>query len=232
MSESRAVSTTVLATAFTFGAASLDIGAFTRLGGVFASVMTGNLVLIGLAAARASAALAIHTGVAFAAYCGGVVLSVRIVGHPRTTGPIWPSVVSMMLVLEFTVLAAFAVGWELTGGRPAGAVQLLLLAAAALAMGIQSATMRRLPVNISTTYLTGTLIGVIIALTPARPAHPNPSDYNKSVANWRGLAVLSTAVAGAVGGGILLFVFPAALPGLPLLAIASVISLAATRPVR
>lgn len=48
----RNVPLTALAAALTFGAGAIDIASFTRLGGVFSSVMTGNLVLLGLAAAH------------------------------------------------------------------------------------------------------------------------------------------------------------------------------------
>ena len=49
---------TVLAAALTFGTGAMDVASVTRLGGVFSSVMTGNLVLLGLAAARTSNAAA------------------------------------------------------------------------------------------------------------------------------------------------------------------------------
>ena len=48
------------------------MASFTRLGGVFTSVMTGNIVLWGLAAARGSLTLASHTAVSIAGYIVGV----------------------------------------------------------------------------------------------------------------------------------------------------------------
>jgi uncharacterized membrane protein len=44
----RGVPLLVLALALTVVAGATDVAAFTRLGGVFASVMTGNLTLLGL----------------------------------------------------------------------------------------------------------------------------------------------------------------------------------------
>src|SRR6202045_572321 len=63
---------TLIAITLTFGSGAMDVASFTKLGGVFASVMTGNIVLWGLAAARGSVSLASHTAVAIAGYIAGV----------------------------------------------------------------------------------------------------------------------------------------------------------------
>src|ERR1700683_1585378 len=63
---------TLIAIALTFGSGAMDVTSFTRLGNVFTSVMTGNIVLWGLAAARGSATLASHSTVAIAGYIAGV----------------------------------------------------------------------------------------------------------------------------------------------------------------
>jgi uncharacterized membrane protein YoaK (UPF0700 family) len=211
----RGVPLTVLAAALTFGTGALDVAAFTRLGEVFASVMTGNLVLLGLAAARASATLAIHAGLAFAGYSAGAALGTGIVGRSQPADPTWPRSVTVALLVEAGVLAGFTAGWEITGTRPRAAAQLALLAVAALSMGLQSAAIRRLPVAVSTTYLTGTLTSVIAALITHRRLLP---------ADRRGLAVLTTAGAGAAAGGGLLATHPSGLPALPLTALMAVIT--------
>src|ERR1700689_4586539 len=71
---------TVMAIALTFGSGVADVASFTRLGGVFTSVMTGNIVLWGLAAARGSLTLASHTAVSIAGYIAGVAWGTWI-GH-------------------------------------------------------------------------------------------------------------------------------------------------------
>ena len=43
---------TPIAIALTFCSGAMDVASFTRLGGVFTSVMTGNIVLCGLSIAR------------------------------------------------------------------------------------------------------------------------------------------------------------------------------------
>jgi uncharacterized membrane protein YoaK (UPF0700 family) len=90
----RGVPLVVLALALTVVAGATDVASFTRLGQVFASVMTGNLALLALAAARASSELAAHIVVAITGYVAGVALrqpnrrpirrrSLAEVGHRR-----------------------------------------------------------------------------------------------------------------------------------------------------
>src|SRR5579863_4884344 len=78
---------TVIAIALTFASGAMDVASFTRLGSVFTSVMTGNIVLWGLAAARGSLTLASHTAVAIVGYIAGVAGGSRIaVGAPSAGG--------------------------------------------------------------------------------------------------------------------------------------------------
>lgn len=203
-----------------FGPGSVDIAAFTRLGGVFAGVMTGNLALLGLAAARLSAALAVHTGLAFAGYVVGAAVGTRIIGvgdAGDSTVSDWPAPIVRALVIELVVIVAVSAGWELTDGRPSGSGQLALLTAAALAMGVQSAVTRLLPGTISTTYLTGTLTGIVAELVTSR---------HLGAAHRRGLAILFAAASGAAAGGALVGASAAWLPAVPLAACTTAVSVA------
>jgi uncharacterized membrane protein YoaK (UPF0700 family) len=67
----------------------MDITSFTRLGTVFSSVMTGNLVLLGLAVERASGELASHTAPAFAGYILGVALGSLMCREAAMGGDSW-----------------------------------------------------------------------------------------------------------------------------------------------
>ncbi len=52
-------------------------------------------------------------------------------------------------------------GWLIDGSEPSGVVVYPLIVLSALAMGVQSAAVRRLAVaDVSTTYITGTLTGL------------------------------------------------------------------------
>jgi uncharacterized membrane protein YoaK (UPF0700 family) len=194
----------------TTGAA--DASSFLHLGNVFSSVITGNLILLGVAAATQSSSLAIHGGTALAGYSVGVLIGAPIATRRSSSGETWPPSVTVTLAAEFCVLAGFSAGWELTGGHPGSTAQLLLIAALAVAMGIQSAAVRELG-GMSTTYLTGTLTAVIAELATR--------DRGPGLA--RSLGVLAAIVSGAVAGGLVAEHAPAWLPAVILAPLAAVV---------
>jgi uncharacterized membrane protein YoaK (UPF0700 family) len=73
---------TLAAIVLTIGTGGTDVTSFTRLGGVFTSVMTANMVLLGLAVATTSGLLAAHTALSLAGYVLGVTIGGRVVA-PR-----------------------------------------------------------------------------------------------------------------------------------------------------
>jgi uncharacterized membrane protein YoaK (UPF0700 family) len=185
--------------------------------------MTGNLVLLGLAVAQSSGVLAAHTAVAFAAYIAGTATSTRVAIRSSSQRELWPGAVTASLMIELVVLVVFGAGWELADAQPAGAWQLCLLGAGALAMGVQSAAMRSVRTPLPTTYLTGTLTGVVAEIV---------TSGRRATGTSLNVAVLAAALAGAAAGGGVLAVVPAALPVLPIVAVTAVITLAVTRGAR
>jgi uncharacterized membrane protein YoaK (UPF0700 family) len=181
---------TALAMVLTVATGATDVASFTRLGSVFASVITGNLVLLGLAIGR-SGANATHAVVAFAGYAAGVAAGTGLIRVVQATG-LPRRALHAVLLAEFVLLAGFAAGWELTGGAPSGAAQLVLLAVATAAMGTQSAAAPGLGREVSTTYLTGTLTSFVAAwVTPGRRARMQSREV------W----VLAALTAGAAPAG-------------------------------
>ncbi len=217
----------------TVPAGALDATSFLHLGKVFASVVTGTMVLLGVAAGTHDASLAAHCAVALGGYGLGVLAGARLAGAGRTharrasqsrdraaTGqwPGWPAAVTRTLLFELTMIAAFSLGWEATGGRPAGAAQLGLVAGAGACMGIQAAAVRRLG-RFSTTYLTGTITGVMAgAVTGDRPE-----------GLVRTVGVFAALIAGALAATLIAAAAPAWLPALLLIPLAAVIAVAASR---
>ena len=217
---------TVIAVVLTFASGASDVASFTRLGNVFTSVMTGNITMFGLSLARGSASLAAHTGVAVAGYVAGVVVSTRIGWHftgkrsqgqgTNAPGGHWPAHMNVTLLAEIALLGGVITGWELTGSNPAGAAQFIILAVAACAMGTQSAAVNQMGLgNVSTTFLTGTLTGLVSALT--RP--------DTRPAGLRRPGVLLGLLAGAVLAGVFLATAPAVVPLLPLAAVSTAVAL-------
>jgi uncharacterized membrane protein YoaK (UPF0700 family) len=225
---------TVIAVALTFASGAMDVASFTRLGGVFTSVMTGNIVLWGLAVARGSLALASHTAVAVAGYVAGVAAGGGIAvgtGGARARGGkgkdgkgkdgdaqagrggagTWPAHITLALLAELALLGGFAAGWEITGARPGGWVQFCLLAVAAAGMGIQSSAVNHMGLTqVSTTFLTGTLTGLVSSLVNPGSGVPD---------RWRRLGVLLGLTAGASLAGLLVATAPDGVPALPLAAL-------------
>jgi uncharacterized membrane protein YoaK (UPF0700 family) len=154
-----------------------DATGFLALGGAFSSVMTGNMVLLGLSAGHTDAALAVTSGSAIISYVVGVLLGAHVAGGAVATDPVWPRQVSRALSVEAVVLLVFLIVWEATPGDRSAGAALALLMIAAVALGIQSSAIQRFGVpGLSSTYLTGTLttlIGAIAARSPGRSLLPS-----------------------------------------------------------
>jgi uncharacterized membrane protein YoaK (UPF0700 family) len=215
----RGVPLVVLAVLLAFVSGATDITSFARLGGVFASVMTGNLVLLGLAVARSSGELAAHSGITFVGYISGVALASRIAAQSSKSEELWPPVVTKILMIEFAAFVGFTIGWGVAGGRPSNPWQLGLLVLASFAMGLQSGAVRKVGVPLSTTYLTGTITSTVASLV-------SQGQPRKGVR--LNVAVIVAAAAGAASAGGLLITSSAWVPAILLVCIAGVIAIAAT----
>ena len=177
----------LLLLAVTTGAS--DATAFERLGHAFASVITGNLVLLGVGGARGDGQLALFAGCALAGYAIGVIIAAPRRGEHADQGADWPVHATNALIIDLGFLIAFAIGWELTSGRPAHTMQFVLLSIAGAAMGAQSTAVRRLG-QLSTTYLTSTLTGLLEAL----------ATWRLSGGHLRSIGIIAMAVLGAAAG--------------------------------
>ncbi len=241
---------TLIAISLTFASGANDVTSFTRLGGVFTSVMTGNIVLWGLAVARGSLSLASHTAVSIAGYIVGVaggtwvgrgfkaarsgeassgeassakgspgMASTAKPGDDQQRASVLPAHVSWALIAELILLAGFTVGWEVSGASPAGWAQFCLLAVLAAAMGVQSSAVNEMGLtNVSTTFLTGTLTGLVSSLVS--PGQDTPHGLRR-------FGVLIGLAAGASLCGLLVATAADAVPVLPLAALITTLVLAA-----
>jgi uncharacterized membrane protein YoaK (UPF0700 family) len=205
----------------TITAGAANAVSFLALGKVFASVITGNLVLLGVAATTHSSIEASHAGLGLAGYAAGVLVGAPLAARPCDPARAWPASVTATLGAELIVLAGFCVGWELSDGSPHGGGQLTLLIVLAAAMGMQAAAVRRLG-QMSSTYLTSTLTGVLSGLV----TRTRPEGLTRSI------GALAAIVVGALAGGILARFAYAWLPVAVLLPFGAVVAgaLADSRP--
>jgi len=127
------------------------------------------------------------------------------------------------LFTELVLLAGFTVGWEVTGARPAGWAEFVLLAVLAAAMGMQSWSVNEMGLaHVSTTFLTGTLTGLVSSLA---------SPGKNTQFGGRRIGVLIGLAAGALLCGLLVATAPRVVPALPLAAVIGVLVLSSV-PVR
>ncbi len=137
----------------------VDAASYLRLGHVFVANMTGNVVFLGFAIAGAGGVSAAASLIALAAFLVGALVGGRLGargsahrGHVlRNAGAAQGALLSAALVLALVA-----------GEPPSSAGRYLLVAAMALAMGVQNAGAQRLAVaELTTTVLTRTLTGLV-----------------------------------------------------------------------
>jgi len=150
-----------------WAAGSVDAIGFLGLNRVFTANMTGNTVLLGLALGQGRGLAAWSNVIALVGFCIGVAFGAAVAAGGGKSGD-WDRPVTLAIFWEAMALAAFTLLWHLTpggAGRPPAALY-SLIALSALAMGIQSAAVRRLNLpGVATTYVTGTMTTLIAGVT-------------------------------------------------------------------
>src|SRR6202166_7867 len=185
----------LLLNALTVSSGAVDAISFLALGKVFSAFMTGNVAFLGLRVAGAPAPGLGSILSSIVAFVVGVYVSTRIVKPPEGSGT-WPRRVTIALGVSLIPHALFVAVWLASHGQPPSDVANVLLGLWGLAMGMQSAAVRRLHVDgVFTTAATATVIVLMGDLV----------DWRGTVAERRRLAgVLISLLLGATAGGLLL----------------------------
>ncbi|MFD4985579.1 YoaK family protein [Streptomyces sp. NPDC058374] len=211
--------TALLLLSFASGAA--DVLAVVALGGAFAGIMTGNLVLLGAAAAGERSQGVWAPALALGGYLLGTVLAVPLAG--RAGGErIWPRGALACLAAESLVLAGVAAAWTIADRPdPGGVAAGLLLVPLAAAMGAQATAVLSLGrEGAPTTFFTSTLTTLVAGFAARQPG---------GVDGWA-VARLVCLFAGACGAVLVRRVAPdVALFLPPLLVVAAVVAAAGRR---
>lgn len=226
---------------FTWAAGSVDAITYLRAR-VFTANMTGNAVLLGISAGQGKGAAAASSLIALLAFVGGVMMGALVVGEGDTASAsidvrraVW---LETILLLVFAVVCFAPPTWQ-------GHLSvILLIISSGLAMGAQSAAVRRLKMpGIATTYITGTITSLFSGLMHHwRPATRNEAAASSSVDSaaaqprsaksallLQAEVFLSYTIA-ALGCAALHVYWPAGVAVLPLIAITAVdVSLARHR---
>ena len=188
----------------TVASGAVDAVCFLGIGEVFTAVVTGNLVLLGLGIGTGDWAGAGRSVAAVAAYATGVLAAARLL--PRATGADpWPRRTAIALFAEAALQLGVAVVWLVFGGDPPGGARYAMIAAYGVSMGVQSTIAQAIAVHgVSTTYVTGTLTGLITDLVRGRGG-----------GRRRRFLVVASVVVGAVLTALLLRVAAPVAPFLP-----------------
>jgi len=174
----------------------LDAVSFLGLGHVFIANMTGNVVLIGFAAAGAPGFSFVASLCALGFFLGGAVMGGRIAQRVR------PHRTLMLLVM--TMEAAFTTAAAVIAGTvPAidiGWPRFTVIALLAFAVGLRNAAVRRLRVpDMTTTVLTTTLTGLASDSSLAGGTNPNASNRITSFVSQFGGALVGALLVLHVG---------------------------------
>jgi uncharacterized membrane protein YoaK (UPF0700 family) len=181
-------------------AGATDVLAFFGLGKAFASVVSGSLVTAGYGLATGNAALVRPAVTAVTCYAVGEIAWARLLRRPRAAD--W------LLLTQLTLLLLVLAGWLATGSHPVGALALVLLALASIAMGGQSIWALR--IHQTTTYFTGLLTVTINAAASGATAGTGTS-----------FRQLSAFLGGAIVSGATMHTLRLATPAVPLLLLAA-----------
>ena len=146
---------------------STDAIGLLRLGGVFTSVMTGNMVFLGIAAGEHSGTIALHTGWRLPPTCSVASLAHGSRDtHRRTRPTCGRSRSSSRSRLSWASWWCSPCGGSCCTVLPSTHVTYALLGLNAVALGVQSSAVLRFGVHgLSTTYLTGTLTQFVAGFT-------------------------------------------------------------------
>jgi uncharacterized membrane protein YoaK (UPF0700 family) len=148
---------------FTFAAGCVDAISYLAVH-VFTANMTGNAVLLGIYVGQGRGAAAVNSLIAMIVFIAGVVLGAVLAGEAGDKAKTLASVRTEVIV-ETVILAVFAAAFLLPLPREARGVTLLVIISSALAMGLQSAAVRRLHLpGIATTYITGTITNLFFGI--------------------------------------------------------------------
>jgi uncharacterized membrane protein YoaK (UPF0700 family) len=168
---------------------------------VLTAGQTGNTVLLAVALARHEFAVGLASAISVLGYVGGVAAGEVIIvacGPRRTSTPVRGA-----LLAELAPLTASFVAWRFLAGPP-----YLVVALAAIGMGMQSAAVLRLHAGPATTYITGNL--TICAVRAVQWLHlvsaENTAPIRKSASSIGALVYGGTwgaYLGGAIVGGAL-----------------------------
>ncbi len=124
--------------------------------GVLTAAQTGNTILLAVSLVQHHFVESLHSVISVAGYVAGAAFSELLMVRCDVNAQKKITIV-IRLSAELAVVALLAILWYIAERHPAIAPAPVLVALAAIAMGMQSATVLRLHSGPKTTYVTGTI---------------------------------------------------------------------------
>lgn len=136
----------------------VDVIGYLGLGHVLTANMTGNIVLLGIAIARAQEFVVLRSLLALIGFIAGNAIAAHMIGHVHTKNG-WSSRVTAVFIVESILLLLFAIAMITPFSEQLSYLFIVILATA---MGMQTTAARRIGIaGISTTVLTNNLAAVV-----------------------------------------------------------------------
>jgi len=200
----RASSVSIIALSFAAGA--MDAFAFLSLGGVFTSIMTGNLVISGLFQRPDYAATVVGIATAVVLFITSVAIG-YLVTKPvagRDSYRSW----FFLLIATLVLATIVAVGWGVVHDHENLAVRLVIIAISASSMGFQSVVAKRAfaSTGFSTTYMTGNITSLVGDIVEGQ---------SRQTQLTRALGIVAVVV-GSISSAVIMFTLPAFGASIPL----------------
>jgi len=180
---------------------SSDVIVFLMLGHVFASAMTGNTALLGIAVSDGNWLAASQPVAALLGFVAGAALASTLY-NPARSAVRQSTIVRTLLVFEAVCLGGFALVWEMSDHPTEGAVHYGLILLCSIGMGIQGIAAKRIDApGVNTIVFTSTLVTITSSVTEILLGREDSPVIR--TATKRQIAVFGAYGAGALIAGLL-----------------------------
>ncbi len=143
-------------------AGSIDVMSYFRLQHVFTANMTGNTILLGLSIGQGKLASSLHSMAALLGFIIGALLGSLIVENKKRN---WRFYIRLSFGIESGIIAILTILWFRHREPLTDAALFISIGLSAIAMGMQSATVRNLKIpGVVTTFITGTITSIAMSL--------------------------------------------------------------------
>jgi uncharacterized membrane protein YoaK (UPF0700 family) len=178
-----------------------DVIAFLLLGQVFASAMTGNTALLGIAISEGDLLAASKPFAPLLGFVVGAAFASAIYS-PDVPAARQPVILRTLLLFEIACLGAFAIVWQLADDPTQGVILYVLILLCSIGMGIQGIAAKSVNVpGISTIVFTSTLAGIVQSVTDILLRRKDTLEFRSATKVQ--IAIFGTYAAGAVLAGVL-----------------------------